>query len=96
MKATLIFVALASLTTSAMAQPAGTIMGMTCDQARQLVASQGAVVLHTSPTTYDRYVRSGSFCAFHETAHPAWVRTADVAQCSVGGICRSIEIDNGR
>jgi hypothetical protein len=69
---------------------------MTCAQARRIVASQGAAVLRTGPATYDRYVRDGSFCALQETARPAWVRTADVAQCPVGGVCRSVEIDNGR
>jgi hypothetical protein len=30
-----------------------------------------------------------------EAAHPAWVRTADVAQCPIRGVCRSVEIDKG-
>jgi hypothetical protein len=69
---------------------------MTCVQARGIVASRGAAVLHTGPATYDRFVRDGSFCALQETARPAWVRTADAAHCPVGGVCRSVEIDNGR
>ncbi|WP_445502738.1 hypothetical protein [Microvirga sp. G4-2] len=86
----------ASLSAGAMAQSSATTLAMTCRQARQIVASQGAVVLRTGPTTYDRYVRDSSFCGRSLTADPAWVRTADTAQCPVGGICRSIEIDNGQ
>ena len=96
MKAVFASVVLASLSTAAVAQSGPTTLAMTCAQARGIVASQGAVVLHTGPTTYDRYVRDGSFCAFQETARPAWVRTADTAQCPVGGVCRSVEIENGQ
>lgn len=95
MKAILASVVLTGLSTGAMAQSAATTLTMTCLQARQIVASQGAVVLRTSPTTYDRYVRDSSFCGRSLTAEPAWVRTADTAQCPVGGVCRSIEIENG-
>ncbi|PVE24781.1 hypothetical protein DC522_09205 [Microvirga sp. KLBC 81] len=96
MKAFLASVMLAALSTGAMAQSAATTLTMTCQQARQIVASQGAVVLRTGPTTYDRYVRDPSFCGRSMTVQPAWIRAADTAQCPVGGICRSIEIDNGQ
>lgn len=96
MKAILACMAIVGLSTGALAQEGASTLNMTCDQARGLVASQGAVVLHTGPTTYDRYVRDASFCAIQQMTRPAWVRTADVAQCPVGGVCRSIEIDNGQ
>ncbi len=96
MKTLLAFLAVSVLSTGALAQPAATTLSMTCDQARQIVASQGAVVLHTGPTTYDRYVRDSSFCIRPATAQPAWVRTADVAQCPIGGICRSTDVEIGR
>ena len=96
MKPLLVSVAIAGFATGALAQPGATTPAMTCAQARGIVASQGAAVLRTGPTTYDRYVRDGSFCALQETARPAWVRTADVAQCPIGGVCRSNEVDNGR
>ncbi|WP_245444653.1 hypothetical protein [Microvirga sp. KLBC 81] len=89
-------IAVAGFATSAIAQPGPTTLAMTCAQARGIVVSQGAAVLRTEPTTYDRYVRDASFCAFQETAHPAWVETADATQCPIGGVCCSIEIDNGR
>ncbi len=39
----------------------GMTRDMGCDQAAGLVAKQGAVVLRTGPTTYDRYIRHSSF-----------------------------------
>jgi hypothetical protein len=96
MKTAVAFLMIIGLSTEAIAQSAGTTLSMTCNQARGIVASQGAVVLHTSPTTYDRYVRDSSFCGVASVARPVWVRTADAAQCPIGGVCRSIEIDNGR
>jgi hypothetical protein len=96
MKPVLVAIVVVSFVTNAMAQPRATTLNMTCAAARGIVASQGSVVLHTGPMTYDRYVRNSSFCALQETARPAWARTADTAQCPIGGVCRSVEIDNGR
>jgi hypothetical protein len=96
MRSILVSVVIAGLATGALAQPEPTTLTMTCAQAKRIVSAQGAAVLHTGPTTYDRYVRDSSFCALQETAQPIWVRTADVVQCPIGAVCRSIEIDNGR
>lgn len=96
MRPILLFLAIAGTATGAMAQPGPTTLTMTCAQARRIVASQGAVVLRTGSTTYDRYVQGSSFCALGETVHPAWIRTADAAQCPVGGVCRSVDLENGR
>jgi hypothetical protein len=96
MKAVFASVVLASLSTAAMAQSGPTTLTITCAQARGIVAAQGAAVLRTGPMTYDRYVRGSGFCALQETAQPAWVRTADVVQCPIGAVCRSVEKDNGR
>ena len=96
MKPLFVSVAIAGLATGATAQSGPTTLGMTCAQAKGIVASRGAAVLRTGPMTYDRYVRDGRFCARQETATPAWVRTADVAQCPIGGVCRSVEIGNER
>lgn len=93
---TLVVLAATGLPTRAMAQSGPTTLSMTCAQAREIVASQGAAVLRTGPTTYDRYVRDGTFCALQEIARPAWVRTADTAQCPIGGVCRPVEIETGR
>jgi len=85
---------LASFSTAALAQAGRpSTLAMTCAQAKALVASRGAIVLSTSPTTYDRYVRDASFCTWPEMAQTAWVRTADVEQCPLGAVCRSIPND---
>jgi len=87
------FIIVSTFSTGAMAQSGATTLNMTCAQAARLVAAKGAVVLRTGPNTYDRYVRDASFCAVQESVRPAWVRTADTAQCYVGGVCRMREID---
>ena len=96
MKSILVFVAVAGFTNSVHAQSGPTSLAMTCAQARGIISSQGAVVLRTGSTTFDRYVRDSRFCALQETAWPAWVRTADAAQCPVGNICRQSDVVNGR
>ena len=96
MKAVLAPIAIASFMTGAMAQTGATALSMTCAAARGIVAAQGAVALCTGPTTYDRYVQDPSFCELQEMVRPVWVRTADTDQCPIGGVCRSVEIDNGR
>ena len=93
MRTIIMVIVISSLSTGAAAQVGATTLNMTCAQATRLVASRGAVVLRTGPTTYDRYVRDSSFCAVQESARPDWVRTADVSQCPVGGVCRMREID---
>jgi hypothetical protein len=95
MKPTLIAVAIAAMATGAHAQAGQTTATMTCAQAKGIVTSQGAVVLRTGATTYDRQVRDSSFCAIQETAWPAWVQTADIAQCPVR-TCRPSDVGNGR
>jgi hypothetical protein len=95
MKSTLIGIAIAGIASVAHAQTGPTTLSMTCAQTKGIVTSQGAVVLRTGPTTYDRYVRDSNFCARQETAWPAWVRTADIAKCLVMN-CRPTDIVNGR
>jgi hypothetical protein len=96
LKSILFFLSIVGFAAGAVAQSEPSTSDMTCAQAAGLVASQGAVVLRTGPATYDRYVRDARYCAVQEMARPAWVRTADAAQCQVGRVCRSIEIDNGQ
>jgi hypothetical protein len=66
---------------------------LTCQAARQIVASQGAAVLSTGRYAYDRYVSSSRFCALGETTEPAWIPTADSAQCFVGYRCRQPDLE---
>lgn len=83
-------------TTAALAQSAGTTQAMSCGQAAGLVGARGAVVLHTGPFTYDRFVSGPGFCLRDQTTEPVWVGTADVAQCFIGYRCRQTDLDNGQ
>lgn len=78
---------LVSASTDAWAQSRPLTLRMSCAQAQGLVASQRAIVLNTGPLTYDRYVGSSGSCAVGETMDPAWVPTADTAQCPIGYRC---------
>lgn len=60
---------------------------MSCKAAAGLVAGQGAVVLDTGPTTYDRYVLDEGFCNRSEVTKPAFVPTADNRECFIGYYC---------
>ena len=61
---------------------------MSCVAAAQLVTRQGAIVLRTSATTYNRFVVSRAYCMRTEITEPAFVATADNRQCFVGYTCR--------
>ena len=61
---------------------------MGCAAARQLVTRQGAIVLRTSATTYNRYVATRAYCTVTEITDPAFVPTADARDCFVGYTCR--------
>jgi len=76
-----------TISSGALAQSRPSTLRMSCLQARGLVASQGAVVLSTSPTTYDRYVSGGNFCQWGERPEPTWIPTADTPQCHIGFVC---------
>ena len=71
----------------ALAQSHPLTLRMTCDGARQLVTTQGAIVLNTSATTYDRYVGAAGQCVRGEVMEPVWVPTADTPQCPIGYRC---------
>ena len=79
--------------TAAFAQVGPSSRTLSCQAARQLVASRGAVVLSTGPHTYDRYVSGGQACVIGETTEPAWVPTSDSPQCFVGYRCRESDLE---
>ena len=85
--AVLIVVA-ALVSTCAQAQTRPSTVTMTCAQAARLVASQGAIVLGTGGSTFDRFVTDRRFCAINQTTEPAWVPAADNLQCFVGYRCK--------
>jgi hypothetical protein len=86
----------AIMTTAAalLAQPALAISrynstALTCDQVRQRVINEGAVILRypstrvKGMTLYDRYVTRNAQCDPHEYAERAYVPTRDTARCPV-------------
>jgi hypothetical protein len=87
LKLTCAAIVLVSVGSGALAQSHPLTLRMVCSQARNLVSAEGAIVLNTSPTTYDRYVAAGSQCALGETLDPVWVPTADTSQCPIGYRC---------
>ncbi|ODS56564.1 MAG: hypothetical protein ABS40_07040 [Agrobacterium sp. SCN 61-19] len=77
-----------------LAQPALAISrynstALTCDQVRQRVLNEGAVILRypstrvQGMTLYDRYVTRSAMCDPHEYAERAYVPTRDTARCPV-------------
>lgn len=93
MKVAVLSAALALAATGAVGQPRPSTQAMTCGQAQGLVASRGAVVLNTSPTTYERFVASRAFCQFNEMIQPMWAPTRDTPQCPIGYRCREADRD---
>jgi hypothetical protein len=69
---------------------------MSCAAARVLVMREGAIVLGTghslydrnAPPLFDRYVNSQAYCKRDEVTEPAFVPTADNPQCFIGYTCR--------
>ena len=78
---------------AALAQAGPVARSMSCQNARAIVASRGAVILSTGPYAYDRYVSGSQFCVRGETTEPAWVPTADTPQCFVGYRCRDTDLE---
>jgi hypothetical protein len=69
---------------------------ISCQVARGIVSANGSAVLNTGPNSYDRYVRDQSACFPLQTTRPAWVPSADTAQCFVGYTCQERERSSTR
>lgn len=87
-------IALVMIAVTLVAQPALAISrynstALTCDQVRQRVINEGAVILRypstrvKGMTLYDRYVTRNAQCDPHEYAERAYVPTRDTARCPV-------------
>ena len=82
-------------TTAAQSRPDTTRMN--CSAARALVMRQGAIVLGTghslydrnAPSLFDRYVVSRAYCTSTQVTEPAFVPTSDNRQCFIGYTCRN-------
>ena len=63
---------------------------MSCEQARMLVHTSGAITLSTGANTYARFVDSQRYCLRMEIKEPAHVPTRDANACFVGFRCMPI------
>ena len=66
---------------------------MSCSAAAGIVEANGAIVLSTSQTTYDRFVHDRRFCAYGESVVAAFVPTRETPSCLIGYTCRSQEYE---
>lgn len=87
---------LAVCATAAVAQGMVRSTDLSCAQAARLVNDKGAVVMATSPTLYDRYVRDLGQCDYDMQLKPEWVPTKDKAQCFIGYTCYEPSRGGGR
>lgn len=71
-------------------------LAMTCAQATGLVRSQGAVVVGSGPSLYDRYVENRGYCTPMQYVEPAWVPTRDAPSCQIGYLCREPTLEFNR
>lgn len=81
----------AALPAAAQARPAS--YRMSCAAVQAMVGRQGAVVMDTSRTTFDRYVATLRFCMPGQALKPQWVPARDTPQCFAGYTC--IDPDRG-
>jgi hypothetical protein len=58
-----------------------------CRMIAETVSLRGVALLSTGRDMFDRYVSDQSRCERDEQITPAWVRSADKAQCFVGYTC---------
>jgi len=67
---------------------------LTCGQGRSLVASSGALVATTGPSTYDRIVHNRGFCSPGQDTIQQYLKSLDEPRCAVGYICRDRASNN--
>ncbi len=73
-------------TDAAFAQRPSTL-GMSCAQAKGVVAARGAAVLSTGRNTFERFVASPRACLPGEYAYTAYAPTRDASRCRLGYRC---------
>ena len=89
-----VLLALSAAAPACFAQERQNTLTMSCKAAAGLVAAQGAVVLDTGPSIYDRYVADRGFCQPDEDTRPAFVATSDNRQCFIGYYCYQPSLNN--
>lgn len=80
-------IAAAAVLVSTAAQARPFTPSMACGTAANTVSINGSIVMDTGPHTYDRFVISGAYCTPQEYTKPAYVPTANDAQCFIGYTC---------
>ena len=80
---------LLAATGAAVAQAGPSTLDRPCAASRDLVMRDGAVVLTTSPNTYNRYVKDAAYCLVDQYPQPSWVPSSDNPQCFIGYRCTS-------
>lgn len=63
---------------------------LTCEAAKKLVQTQGAVLLSTGPDLFDSYVRDRTFCTPSEQTIVNFIPTQDNKTCFVGYTCQEM------
>ncbi len=72
----------------ALAQARPDTWRMSCAASADMVRRYGALVMHSGPDIYDRYVSSHAACYLDEETVPRWVPAADNPQCFIGYVCQ--------
>lgn len=70
-----------TMTSAALARP--DTRSMTCERVQSTIQSAGAIVMTTGRHTYQRFVRSGSYCLHPDVAWRASVQARDTNHCPV-------------
>jgi len=92
MRSALLIIAFIILGSLSFAQAMPNSLAMSCSAARGLVQQNGAVVIGTGPNLFDRFVSNAGYCESNQRTEPAWIATADQAQCLIGKRCISRRI----
>ena len=87
MRTALLSIPLLLAAAPALAQTLPNSLTMSCAATRALVQKNGQAVIATGPNIYELFVVNVSYCLPSQTTRPAWVETADEAQCLVGRRC---------
>ena len=90
---TILSLILIMLSGTVLAQRRPDSRNMTCDQAKDLVRSNGAVVMTTGRHTFERVVASRRWCQMDEITERYYVPTRDQKRCRVGNKCVPGNID---
>ncbi|MFG1231173.1 hypothetical protein V5F72_02565 [Xanthobacter flavus] len=67
----------------------------TCSGVRQVVTSQGFILIPTGGGNAQRYVRDQRYCQDDQSTSPAWMPTSDNPRCFVGYTCGEANNDGG-